>query len=173
MFLGYFVESLRVLTDVRSNLRHDMNLLHFIIQILDSKIPEILKISKEIGTVFDASKFSRNEMEIELKAIQENLKEISNELLTQKCKTKTSKSDTMVSDPQPSTNAIISKSDSSVIKCKGDKFIEYVEEFLKQSQKQMAEIEKLTNEMLKKVCLFHLNFKNCYLKTRIKKLDML
>uniref|UniRef100_A0AC34GXT0 FH2 domain-containing protein n=1 Tax=Panagrolaimus sp. ES5 TaxID=591445 RepID=A0AC34GXT0_9BILA len=142
------VESFRALTDVRSNLRHDMNLLHFIIQILDSKLPEVLKISKEIGTVFEAAKFSRTEMETEIRAIQESLKEIGNELTAQNCKATTSVSDPGVVDPKPTV--VSSKSDSKIAKCKGDRFVEVVETFLAQSQKQMHEIEKLIGEMSKK-----------------------
>uniref|UniRef100_A0AC35FUK0 FH2 domain-containing protein n=1 Tax=Panagrolaimus sp. PS1159 TaxID=55785 RepID=A0AC35FUK0_9BILA len=149
---GFMVESFRALTDVRSNLRHDMNLLHFIIQILDSKLPEVLKISKEIGTVFEAAKFSRTEMETEIKAIQESLKEISNELTAQKCKSSTSVLDPAIVDPKQSTAAATSlKADLKLAKCKGDKFVEVVESFLSQSQKQMHEIEKLIGEMSKKV----------------------
>lgn len=151
------VESFRALTDVRSNLRHDMNLLHFIIQILDSKLPEVLKISKEIGTVFEAAKFSRAEMEAEIKAIQESLKEIANELSAQKFKpATTSVSDPGVVDLKPA--AVTSKSDSMVAKCKGDRFIEVVESFLSQSQKQMHEIEKLIGEMSKKVGYFKMGY---------------
>ena len=141
------VESFRSITDVRSNLRHEMNLLHFIIETLEQKCAEILKFNKEIGAVFEAAKFSRSEMEVELKAIQETLKEIENELRAQK--TRASGTESMVVDPLPTGGT--PKSDSKMPKCKGDKFVEVVEGFLTAAKKQMAEVERLNAEMLKKV----------------------
>lgn len=145
------VESFRAITDVRSNFKHEINLLHFIFETIEQKLPDVLKLRKEISAVFEAVKFSRTEMEAELKAIQEMLREIETELITQKTKVTTKPL-----DPEPAST-VPSKSGTKIVKCKGDKFVEVVESFLATARKQLAEIEKSNADMIKKVNL-HIKF---------------
>ena len=86
-------------------------------------------------------------MEIELKAIQETLRELESELQTQKSKPKSS---TEIMDPEsPSRDP---KADPvKFIKYKGDKFTEVVEAFLSSARKQLANVETSTADMASKV----------------------
>uniref|UniRef100_A0A0M3ILV6 FH2 domain-containing protein n=1 Tax=Ascaris lumbricoides TaxID=6252 RepID=A0A0M3ILV6_ASCLU len=77
---GFTLDSLRLLTDVRNSLRSDRNLLHYIIQIADSKFPEILRLKRDFGGVHDAARHSRVEIEQELQSLRSCLASASDEL---------------------------------------------------------------------------------------------
>lgn len=136
------VESFRAITDVRSNNKHDVNLLHFIIETVEKELPEVLKLRKELSVVYEAAKFSRTEMETELKAIQETLRELEAELHTQKSKP------SVISG----TDSEATTSDATkILRYKDDKFIEVVEAFVKAARKQLVELETNNNDMAQKV----------------------
>lgn len=55
---GFMVKSLSALASVRSALKADRNLTHFVVEHIDDKQPDLLRVKRELGCVFDATKFT-------------------------------------------------------------------------------------------------------------------
>lgn len=53
---GFTLSSLSVLVDVKNSLRIDRNLLHYLLEIIEQKYPDILRLKRDLSAVFEASR---------------------------------------------------------------------------------------------------------------------
>uniref|UniRef100_A0A914BU84 FH2 domain-containing protein n=1 Tax=Acrobeloides nanus TaxID=290746 RepID=A0A914BU84_9BILA len=146
--MGFTIGSLGVIHDVKSSVRHDRNLLHFIIELLESKFPEIIHLKRELVSVYEAARYNRAEMSAELRSLEGTLRVLSTELQVQQklASTSTTSPTTTgnIAPPEPQPNPMQSPKTQ-----KEDKFIEVVSTFLENAKKQYNELERLNNEMNK------------------------
>lgn len=53
---GFTLSSLRLLTDVRNSLRSDRNLLHYVVEHIESKQPDVLRLKRDLESVYQAAR---------------------------------------------------------------------------------------------------------------------
>ncbi|KAI6237903.1 hypothetical protein M3Y95_00313600 [Aphelenchoides besseyi] len=153
--MGFTIRSLNGIHDVKSALKADRTLLHYVVELIEEKFPDLLKLKKELGFIFDATKFTRAETEQELNDIQAALRFVAREygdhvqLQQQK----------RLGDHLPSTSEdaasdsgveIVQNSEAKTSIKKSDKFAPVVKSFLNSANKQMAELERQYEEMKSK-----------------------
>uniref|UniRef100_A0A1I7RMP4 FH2 domain-containing protein n=2 Tax=Bursaphelenchus xylophilus TaxID=6326 RepID=A0A1I7RMP4_BURXY len=78
--MGFTIGSINQASNVRSSLKADRTLLHYIAEIVENKFPDLLRIKKELHCVYEATKFTKNEMDQEIKSLQTALCFVSAEL---------------------------------------------------------------------------------------------
>jgi len=54
---GFDVQSLNRLVDVKQSQKSDRNLLHYVIQLIEKKWPDLTKLKRDLASVFDAARF--------------------------------------------------------------------------------------------------------------------
>lgn len=57
LFLGFTLNSLSLIHGMRSTTRADRNLMHFVVETVEKKFPDLLRLKRELTTVHEASKF--------------------------------------------------------------------------------------------------------------------
>ncbi|CAI5450921.1 unnamed protein product [Caenorhabditis angaria] len=77
---GFELNSLNKLTDVKYSTRQDRNLLHWIIQFIEKKYPDITKLKRDLSTVLEAARFSQSETAAEIRSLEESILLIRREL---------------------------------------------------------------------------------------------
>ena len=145
---GFAIESLHLIPDVKNSLRPETNLLHYIVELLEQKFPDLVKLRKDLAPIYEAAKYNKAEMEIELRSVEATLKEVSQELATQQKMAKAS-SESCVMDPVTPESNRTPKSDADLRKV--DKFIDVVGTFLGSAKRQFSELERINSDMTKKV----------------------
>ena len=53
---GFRLESLRRIGDTKSSTRKHVTLLHYIVELLETKFPDVLRLGEDLGSVRDAAK---------------------------------------------------------------------------------------------------------------------
>lgn len=94
---GFKVSSLNKIIDTKSSSNRSMTLLHYLIEMLENKFPEVVKLEEEMPNVHIASKVNMQELEKEVAQIALGLREVETELEYQKKKSRTEKHDKFVS----------------------------------------------------------------------------
>ncbi|CAD5223626.1 unnamed protein product [Bursaphelenchus okinawaensis] len=160
--MGFTIGSINQVTNVRSSLKADRNLLHYIAEIIENKFPDLLRIKRELQCVFEATKFTKNEMEQEIKSLQSALCFVSAELRIHQQKLMETKKQAFINNnnnnlPEPEEKAPECSDeqdhghDSGVEtgeapkrqsqRQKADKFIAMVSGFLREANKALNALE--------------------------------
>lgn len=77
---GFRLASLNRLADTKSSAAKGTTLLHYLVQILEKKFKDILKIDEELTHVRDAAKVSLGELEKDVRQLRAGLKEVGREI---------------------------------------------------------------------------------------------
>ncbi|KAI6225511.1 hypothetical protein M3Y99_01333300 [Aphelenchoides fujianensis] len=152
--MGFTIRSLQAVHDVKSALKADRTLLHYVVEVIEEKFPDLIKLKKEMGLLFDATKFTRAETEQELQDIQAALRFVSaeyNDHLNAQAQKRLgselpSTSEEAASDSGVEISTPASTEAKSSMK-KSDKFAPVVKAFLNAANKQLGELEQKYNEM--------------------------
>ncbi|KAI6185711.1 hypothetical protein M3Y98_00053500 [Aphelenchoides besseyi] len=151
----FTIRSLNGIHDVKSALKADRTLLHYVVELIEEKFPDLLKLKKELGFIFDATKFTRAETEQELNDIQAALRFVSREYgdhvqLQQQKRLGEHLPSTSEDGASDSGVEIVQNSEAKTSIKKSDKFAPVVKSFLNAANKQMAELERQYEEMKSK-----------------------
>ncbi|CAI2354292.1 unnamed protein product [Caenorhabditis sp. 36 PRJEB53466] len=77
---GFELVSLNRMTDVKNVMRNDRNLLHWLVQFIEKKYPDLTKFKKELSPVTEAARFSQAETAAEIRVLEESLLIVRKEL---------------------------------------------------------------------------------------------
>lgn len=77
---GFEMASINKLADVKNALRNDRNLLHFLVNFIEKKYPDLTKFKKDFATVTEAARFSQSETAAEIRNLEEALLIVRKEL---------------------------------------------------------------------------------------------
>ncbi|KAK0413541.1 hypothetical protein QR680_006862 [Steinernema hermaphroditum] len=145
---GFAVTSLNAVAGVKSAMRCDRNLMHYIIGVVEEKYPELLRMQREMTGIFDAARCSRPEMEQEMRQVEASLRVLSAELRVQEKILEEEEQELKENIENLENN---NNAEEPRLKrrrtVKGDKFIKIVRAFLADSKTQYKEMEALHAEM--------------------------
>ncbi|XP_039293436.1 disheveled-associated activator of morphogenesis 1 isoform X3 [Nilaparvata lugens] len=116
---GFRLASLNRLVDTKSSSAKGTTLLHYLVEIVDKKFKDILKIEEDLPHVREASKVSLQELEKDMAQLRNNLKEVERELEFHRV--------------QPVAQ--------------GDRFLPVMKEFLSSATCRFSELEDLFQDM--------------------------
>lgn len=94
---GFKISSLNKIMDTKSSSNRNVTLLHYLIEMLEKKFPDVVKLEEEMPHVKLASKINLQDLEKEMALIGQGLKGVEVELEYQKKKPKTEKHDKFIS----------------------------------------------------------------------------
>jgi dishevelled associated activator of morphogenesis len=77
---GFRLNSLNKMGDTKSSTNRDINLLHYLIQTLESKFPDALGLETDLPHIRKASKVDFKEVEKEFRDMQDDLRDLEHEL---------------------------------------------------------------------------------------------
>ncbi|CAD6193146.1 unnamed protein product [Caenorhabditis auriculariae] len=77
---GFELNSLNKLCDVKNSLRSDRNLLHYVVQFIEKKFPDMTKMKRELAGVFEAARFNQGEVAAEIRSLEQALLTVRTEL---------------------------------------------------------------------------------------------
>ncbi|KAH7730319.1 CRE-DAAM-1 protein [Aphelenchoides avenae] len=150
---GIKIHSISSVHGVKSAIATDRNLLHHIVEIVEAKFPDLLRLKRELNSVYEAARYNRSEMDVEMRNAQEALRTMANELMVHRKQSAAERpdlEDSFSPPPDEPTSDGASPSKTTVPKQKGDKFVSVVSSFLESARKQYAELEQLNQEMQRK-----------------------
>ncbi|XP_054617510.1 disheveled-associated activator of morphogenesis 1-like isoform X5 [Dunckerocampus dactyliophorus] len=81
---GFKVSSLNKIADTKSSIDKNINLLHYLITILEKKYPKVLKFQGDLQSVPEAAKVNMTELEKDIGNLRSGLKSVESELEYQK-----------------------------------------------------------------------------------------
>ncbi|KAI6190358.1 hypothetical protein M3Y97_00109000 [Aphelenchoides bicaudatus] len=147
--MGFTIRSLNTVQDVKSVLKTDRTLLHYIIELIEQQFPDLIKLKKELNSLYDATKFTRAETEQEMLDIQTALRYVSNQYNEhlQQQKQKSSENSTEEVGNDSGVEIVVPSGDPKAQNKKTDKFLPTVKSFLNTANKQMSDLEQLNEEM--------------------------
>ncbi|XP_075233363.1 disheveled-associated activator of morphogenesis-like protein isoform X2 [Lycorma delicatula] len=116
---GFRLTSLNRLADTKSSAVKGTTLLHYLVEILEKKFKDVLKLEEDIPHVREAAKVSLGELEKDMSQLRNNLKEVERELEFHRV--------------QPVAN--------------GDRFLPVMKEFLSVATCRFSELEDLFQDM--------------------------
>ncbi|VDK87691.1 unnamed protein product [Litomosoides sigmodontis] len=133
---GFALASLRLLTEVRNSLRSDRNLLHYIVEQIEHKKSDVLRLKRDLESVYQAARHSRKEIEQELCALRKSISIATEALHT--------------SEELSEQDVWNNESDRNV-----DRFAAVLKNFLNSAGNEFAQVEKQYTEMNSKfrVCV--------------------
>ncbi|KAL3986342.1 hypothetical protein ACH3XW_42360 [Acanthocheilonema viteae] len=125
---GFTLGSLRLLTEVRNSLRSDRNLLHYIVEQMENKKSDVLRLKRDLESVHQAARHSRKEIEQELCALRKSIS-IATEALR--------------------SSEAVNKQDVWNNECDRnvDRFVAVLKNFLNSAENEFAQVEKQYSEM--------------------------
>ena len=62
--LGFQIDSLDQISSVRSALRSDRNLMHWLAEVAERKLPDLLRLRRELACVGEAARVDRGQLEV-------------------------------------------------------------------------------------------------------------
>ncbi|CAG9539262.1 unnamed protein product [Cercopithifilaria johnstoni] len=125
---GFTLTSLRLLTEVRNSLRSDRNLLHYVVEQIENKKSDVLRLKRDLESVYQAARHSRKEIEQELCALRKSIS-IATEALH-------------VSESVNGQEMWDNECDREV-----DRFVVVLKNFLNSAENDFAQVEKQYGEM--------------------------
>uniref|UniRef100_A0A158Q7R3 FH2 domain-containing protein n=1 Tax=Elaeophora elaphi TaxID=1147741 RepID=A0A158Q7R3_9BILA len=125
---GFTLASLRLLTDVRSSLRSDRNLLHYIVEQIENKKSDVLRLKRDLESVYQAARHSRKEIEQELCALRKSISIVMEAL--------------RASEAVNEEDVWNDKCDQNV-----DRFVAVLKNFLNSAENDFAQVERQYSEM--------------------------
>uniref|UniRef100_A0A0K0DVU4 FH2 domain-containing protein n=1 Tax=Strongyloides stercoralis TaxID=6248 RepID=A0A0K0DVU4_STRER len=81
---GIYSRSLSSVTDVKYSNKNDKNLLHYVVEIVEEKYPNVVTLNKDLKVVYDASRVNEVEVRNEFKILESSLHFLIIELKIQK-----------------------------------------------------------------------------------------
>ncbi|CEF68788.1 Delphilin [Strongyloides ratti] len=81
---GFHSRSLSSVTDVKYSYKNDKNLLHYIVEMVEEKYPNVVSLNKDLAVVYDASRVNEAEVRNEFKILESSLHFLIIELKIQK-----------------------------------------------------------------------------------------
>ncbi|XP_076359239.1 disheveled-associated activator of morphogenesis 1-like isoform X2 [Tachypleus tridentatus] len=118
--MGFRLVSLNKIGDTKSGINRNITLLHFLIETLEKKFKDILKLEEDIPHVRQAAKVNMTELSKEIQALKMGLQEIQKEMEFYR----------MQQEQQP-----------------GDKFVPIMREFITSATYQFSELEDSYQDM--------------------------
>ncbi|XP_041469305.1 disheveled-associated activator of morphogenesis 1-A-like isoform X2 [Lytechinus variegatus] len=94
---GFKISSLNKIMDTKSSSNRNVTLLHYLIEMLEKKFPDVVKLEEEMPHVRISAKVNLQELEKEMAQIAQGLNVVEVELEYQKKKPKTEKHDKFIS----------------------------------------------------------------------------
>ncbi|KAK6049673.1 hypothetical protein COOONC_12822, partial [Cooperia oncophora] len=70
---GFDLTSLNRLSDVKFSHRSDRTLLHYILQVVENRLPDLAKLRRELAAVYDAARYNRNEVLAEIRSLEQGI----------------------------------------------------------------------------------------------------
>ncbi|VDM78259.1 unnamed protein product [Strongylus vulgaris] len=77
---GFDLSSLNRLSDVKFSNRSDRNLLHYILQVVDNRFPDLGKLRRELSAVYDAARYNRSDVLAEIRSLEQSISAVRSEL---------------------------------------------------------------------------------------------
>ncbi|PIO68283.1 hypothetical protein TELCIR_09934 [Teladorsagia circumcincta] len=77
---GFDLTSLNRLSDVKFSHRSDRTLLHYVLQVVENRLPELGKLRRELAAVYDAARYNRNEVLAEIRSLEQGITAVRSEL---------------------------------------------------------------------------------------------
>ncbi|VDM78469.1 unnamed protein product [Strongylus vulgaris] len=77
---GFDLSSLNRLSDVKFSHRSDRNLLHYILQVVDNRFPDLGKLRRELSAVYDAARYNRSDVLAEIRSLEQSISAVRSEL---------------------------------------------------------------------------------------------
>uniref|UniRef100_A0A0N4X6B5 FH2 domain-containing protein n=1 Tax=Haemonchus placei TaxID=6290 RepID=A0A0N4X6B5_HAEPC len=77
---GFDLTSLNRLNDVKFAYRSDRTLLHYILQVIENRFPDLGKLRRELAAVYDAARYNRNEVLAEIRSLEQGITAVRSEL---------------------------------------------------------------------------------------------
>ncbi|ETN74733.1 hypothetical protein NECAME_12762, partial [Necator americanus] len=74
------LSSLNRLTDVKFAHRSDRTLLHYILRVVENRLPELEKLRRELSAVYDAARYNRSEVLAEIRSLEQSITAVRSEL---------------------------------------------------------------------------------------------
>ncbi|EJD74101.1 CBR-FHOD-2 protein [Loa loa] len=127
---GFTLASLRLLIDVRNSLRSDRNLLHYIVEQIENKKSDVLRLKRDLESVYQAARHSRKEIEQELCALRKSITVVTEAL---------NGNETGNDDDDDAWN---NECDRNV-----DRFSEVLKNFLNSIENNFAQVERQYGDM--------------------------
>uniref|UniRef100_A0A158R3X5 GBD/FH3 domain-containing protein n=1 Tax=Syphacia muris TaxID=451379 RepID=A0A158R3X5_9BILA len=146
---GFMLISLRELSDVKNTLRADRNLLHYIIELIEHKYPDVLRFKRDLSNVYDAARQSRVEIEQELNALRKSIATVTEELKNGEAVKALNAAEAVADTESPNSADATDHS--------ADRFLPTLRNFHNTAKGEFANAEKLFEEMNKKFasCVKH------------------
>ncbi|KAF7637330.1 FH2 domain-containing protein [Meloidogyne graminicola] len=170
---GFTISSLDQIPSVRSVIRSDRNLLHFIAEQIECKWHDLLRLKREMNIVLEAAKVDRHQLEKELCQLEMSVLELVEELTHyQETKKVEESSDNIKEEekeveensdkeekiknvgeipeePYPQQKILNNIKRSSQV----DRFVPVVKTFLEEARKQMTQLREELTEMRQKLSI--------------------
>ncbi|VDM52442.1 unnamed protein product [Angiostrongylus costaricensis] len=77
---GFDLSSLNRLSDVKFADRPDRTLLHYLLQVIENRFPDLGKLKKELVAVYDAARYNRNDILVEIRSLEQSIATVRSEL---------------------------------------------------------------------------------------------
>lgn len=130
---GFRLASLNRLADTKSSAAKGTTLLHYLVQIVESKFKDILRLEEDLTHIKDASKVSLGEMDKDISILRTGLAEVAREIEFHRS----------AGNAQP-----------------GDRFLPVMREFHSQASVRFAELEDKFQDMKTRYVCINYNSKN-------------
>ncbi|WKY09730.1 hypothetical protein Q1695_002242 [Nippostrongylus brasiliensis] len=128
---GFDLSSLNRLSDVKFAHRSDRNLLHYVLQVLENRLPELTKLRRELAVVYDAARYNRNEVLAEIHSLEQSIAAVRAELAFLKDSATAQQTQDQISEEEH----------------KKDRFEDVAKQFVATACEQFHQLEKQHSEM--------------------------
>uniref|UniRef100_A0A1I7XMC7 FH2 domain-containing protein n=1 Tax=Heterorhabditis bacteriophora TaxID=37862 RepID=A0A1I7XMC7_HETBA len=135
---GFDLHSLNRLVDVKNSHRADRNLMHYIVQLIERKMPDLTKMNRELAAVHEAARFNRGEVMAEIRSLEQAITTVRTEMTF------------MESSKKEDLPEHIWEEN------KKDRFISHARHFICSATADYNSLEKLFSEMKSKVIIYKL-----------------
>ncbi|KJH51498.1 hypothetical protein DICVIV_02331 [Dictyocaulus viviparus] len=135
---GFDLTSLNRLCDVKFADRSDRTLLHYLLQIIESRFPELGKLKKELAPIYDASRYNRNDVLAEIRSLEQSITTVRSELALVKEE---------ITQHEDSAENIKVKNEESDDDNRKDRFETVAKQFISTACQQYHLLEKMHSEM--------------------------
>ncbi|CAK5027649.1 unnamed protein product [Meloidogyne enterolobii] len=164
--LGFTISSIDQIPSVRSTIRPDRNLLHFLVETIEHNWPDLFNLKREMNSVLEASKVDRQQIEKELFQLEKAIFELNEELnYYQK---KFEESNNLEEGKEEEEKIVVEIPEEPFPQQKGgggegeggksiqrskqpDRFVAVVKTFLEEAKKQMTQLREELTEMRQKL----------------------
>lgn len=94
---GFKINSLNKIVDTKSSLDRNVTMLHYMLEMMEKKFPDVFKLDEELASVPLAARVNLGELEKDLNILRDGLKSLETELAYQRNRTSQDRGDKFVS----------------------------------------------------------------------------